>query len=362
MGLVRISTGVEIPNANMEAKTDGLGMSGLPDGWTKGTAVATDLTLKVLPLHIGDVSLVAPELLGNGRALYAKNNSNYGTSNQRFIQTPRSRAHFFGAEQMVSGSYWKYRLRCIFRGIATGGTPASGVVALIVRVYDSTETNLFSASLSVVGADWNTGWKELTSTFVIDAGGGWSPAVGNPDHCYVLLNFGTAPGVGITIEAMFSRITIESIGPVDAATGSETLGSTLTWYEISKNPQWKGLELPRQMKMGKGYRLASGSRRYFDPTGGVTRRAFAIPWNILSRDDYRRLYLLWQANKGYSQDSGTKFGKPLPLVLIPNQPDTLGSYYVDVVDDHFPLTYDDEFQSSAESAQRYRGTFHFEER
>jgi len=383
----RIALGVEIPNADMRRKTDGLGAVGLPDGWGASTiltgelAGGTALARWGSPQLGGGVRDKAAMLYDDGRYMHLQFNAALAASGTRYVQSGLSPAgQLFGAEQLNPNGegYWYYRLRFMFIGKYISDPYPATVPPLTVRVdvYNDTLTrtkSFLQTALSNKAAYYTNTWMPLNSAAELLDTSGWVGTGGTDYPCYARVVVSWAGGtLSPSLWAGITGVTLETVGPLD--TTQSSLGNSLasatgkTYFELSKNPSWDGMRLGYPLSLAKFERLPSGRMRMFDPSSGSAKPRFELPMRLLTDADFKIVRMLWNANRGYGFNAGTAFGAPLPLVLLPNQPDfatdtTHGrSYYVNLIGDSFPLEYDLLFQPAASSGFRYRGNLIFEGR
>lgn len=363
-----LACGIPIPNGNMEYKTDGAGQgSGYPDGYRASTNLQLDAVFgrartRWTTTRRGDAGYpYAPIYSTRGRCYTIGINNAAGNDTSRYIETPPSPAGYtFGSEGVdpfaTTNDYWWVRLRMWWRG--WGNAPQSGAAwnAQVIGYNDANETtptNLCSIALDRT-LDWGTGWVlKASNPFKITS---------TVHHVRVRFtpNFGPSSGFSY---GSFTDFSLETLGPVDAVSGAggaeinnptyAAEGNGGTYYQMLIDRLWDGFENAPE-RPGKLSRQASGSMRWFDPTGGTKKREFLVPLRNLSRTDADKLERMHQANKGQSGDPGSFYGTPFPLVFSPQQPDAMGFYYVHMVDSKLPVQQDGAFQANTEAGHKYR--------
>lgn len=375
MFLIRMALGVEIPNGAFRYFS---ARNAAPDGWTPATLWTSDAVLSFIePLRRGLPVLVGfsgpVESPGAGNIYRVRLPGSKSSNAARFITSPWSPpGQLYGAEQgdpyAFGGSNkdeWAYRLRFQFRGVKGAATPSTADFRAMVEVGDASGTVMRTFLITdVASGDWDGTWRSKTS-----AAERLTAAFSSPPAKMRVRIEAKANAAGTPIDAMFAGFTIETVGPMDATVDSATTLAPAvgeTYYEISREPNINGLKLAVPRSFRQRRRLPSGPMRSFDASGGDIRRSFEIPFGMLTRADFERLYLLWLYNHGFQWGSGyaSNQGLPQPCVLICDYPDMALSYYVDWMDDQFPI--DDRstvgwYPSDAASV-RYRGVVKLEER
>ena len=364
MPALALSLGVEIPNINAEAKTDGNGITGLPDGWTADATATTDLSFRRVPLQFGFGTSSSPagaELLGSGWATEIVIPNGIAAATDRYIFTARSMdGQMFGAEQMnfLSRGYFSYVVAFRFRAL---GSVGAGNLDLGIRFYNADESAARDFTTAVLVGEMNNQWQTRTLTAFLD-NTGWSGTPTEPDHCKLFVNVqGNTAGAEIRVD--IDRAVVYSMGPLDFTTGSDSKSSTNQYYQMSRNYHFSGgLGPVTFLPTGRHSRGNSNRLRYYDPSGGVHRAALQFPHKYLTHDDWQMVHALWKMNRGAGPDSGSPFGNPLPIVAITNLIEHPMPYYCDFVG-NFPIeSYDGSFLPSATSGLLYRGTIRLEER
>lgn len=370
-----MALGVEIPNGDFRYLS---ARDAVPDGWTAASLWTSDAVLsRVEPLRRGLPVLVGfagpAEAPGAGNIYRATIPASKSSNAARYLTSPWSPpGQLYGAEQGDPYAFgggnkdeWAYRLRFQFRGVKGAVTPSTGDFTVRVEVGDSASAVMRTfLDTTIASTDWDGTWKSKASA----AERLTTPFSSAPSKMRVRMEAKANAG-GAAIHGEFAGFTIETVGPMDATVDAATTlapAAGETYYEISYQPNVRGLKLavPRSMRTMR--RLPGGPMRSFDPSGGDVRRSFEIPFGFLSRADYERLLLLWSYNKGFQWGSGfaSNFGLPQPCVLICDFPDNLFSYYVDWSDAEFPI--DDKaptgWLADTAAGQRYRGVVKLEER
>ncbi len=386
MGALRLSTGVWIPNHDMRRKSSG-GRVGLPDGWGQSAQVGTDVgfgTVKLAWEPIWEGGTGAYDLpaypYGSGRCLAFEIQAGATASASREIYSPPSPiGSFFGTEQMDRDStgYWYYRVKALILGkVLSGGGSVNQSYTVAIDIYTSTGSRKRrTCSFTIPESDFDGTWKLRQSAAEACDATGWTAGPGTPAPAYAQIAISCAGGTGTRrVVLAVADLTIETLGPVDQGTGTGQLHASPapnTFYELSKSPLWQGMRAFRRESMAKQGVLPSGGARTFDPAGGHQPLSFEFPSEVLTRTDYLKLTRLWRANRGYPSNPDTWFGKPVPLLLMPNQPEfvwTQGAntyaqgFYADFAGDEFPLESTGSWQRNTESSQLYRGSLRFRER
>jgi hypothetical protein len=371
MGKPIFAVAVPVPNGDAQYKSDGNGQfAGVPDGWRTSTQWNTDVTgvkLKTLwePMRRGDSVYPGAALhSGNGRAFGARLLNTATNVTTRYAESPPSLpGSMWGAEANdplgTTNDFWWLRVRCWFRGAGIAPTGLGNWYLYVVGYVDAAETS--STVLCLIGfspsTDWGVGWIQKLST----------PFMVNSSIHHVRLRFIPAAGALTAgyAEGSFASPTVETLGPADAVSAAGTgdiLNQTLaaegnggTYYQLTRAHVYAGFKTDIQ-RLGKLTRTVTGSSRWYDPTGGAVKRKFTVPLDLAVRTDYEKLYRLWMVNKGYSQETASYYGTPMPLIFSPQSADDPGFYVVNFDGDTFPLVPGGGFMPGTEAGQMYKGT------
>ncbi len=386
MGNVRLAVGVEIPNHDMRRKSSG-GRVGAPDGWTP----TSELTTKI---GFGQVKLAWEPMWAPGTGNYDQPAYPYGQGRATTMEvaaavtsaagaelwSPRSPAgQFFGAEQMNRDStgYWYYRVKALVRGkllSSPGSTPVNYTIGIDVWTANGGRKKRL-CNINLPESEFDGTWKLRQSAVEVLDLSAWTagPGTPNPDYATAFIAFAGGTNTAASILSV-ADITIETLGPVDQGTGAFQLHASPapnSYYELSYPPSWEGMRQFRALSMGRQDVLPSGRVRTYDPSGGVRPLLFEFPHGLLTRTDYLKLWRMWRVNRGYPSNPDTLFGRPLPLLLIPNQPEFIWTqgvaklaqgFYVDFANEEFPLIPTGKWQRNDEAGQIYEGTLRFRER
>ena len=369
MGKPIFAVGIPIPNGNFEWKSDGQGQSiWQPDGWSPSGLWLTEslnaakMKTQWTTLRRGDTSYpYAPAHSTRGRAFGVSLSDTATISTTRTITSPPSPAgYLFGAEALdpfgTTRDYWWLRLRFWLRcyGNAPGAAAAWSVKVYGYNASESIITVLCNVALDGV-ADWAVpGWVQKVST----------PFKLITDTHHIRAQLVCDRGVAGYSSASFSDISVETLGPVDAAgtvSSIEAINFTYaaegiggTYVQLQMPHMWSGYKVT-PMRMGTGKRLPSGGYRWVDPSGGALRRRFTVPLANVPYRDYDALYRLWLCNKGQVQELASYYGGAFPILFSPQAVNDMGFYYVAFEGDSFPLEPDGAYQPGTEAGQRFRG-------
>lgn len=386
MGALRLSTGVYIPNHDFRRKTTG-GRVGIPDGWIATTTLNNEIGTGVVKMRwetmnpgMGDRAIPYWPY-GSGRCMTMEVAAGSPIGVEREVWSPYSPAgHHFGAEQMnLDGrGYWYYRLSAIVFGKRIGGLTASPQAVSVGFDIHNVELNRHrrTAIATLQESGFDGAWRVIQSSVDICDTNGWTPGPGSTTPGFSQVFVGVPGGASTqTCIVGVADVVVETLGPVDQGEQAGTLHAGTppnTYYELSKTPLYQGMRPYRRTSMVKQDVLPSGRLRSFDPSGGVHPASFEFPHDVLTRNDFLKLSRLWNANRGVGSNGDTWYGRPLPLVIQPNQPDLNyvipgpgggtkipARFYADFANEEFPLEPTGSWQRSDEAGQLYRGNLKF---
>lgn len=329
VGVVRLASGVYIPNANLQYNSTG--RTGLPDGWTPSAQWTTDLggTPKLTqawePLQFGLGTLVsqAPPF-GDDVALQVGILSTATSDATRAITSPYSRdGQMFGAEQMTNGDYWKYTLSFWFNGLAAYGTPASDDFSVLLIARDNTsgrEKTVLTANIAA--ASYTGAWVYLSAVSSALGTSGWSGAGStNPTHVYLkMIAKHNSQGSG-TLYGSFARFAVSTLGPLETPGATGFVAGATNYWQLSRPFQLQGTSPASYDDAALLGRTAALQGRLSDPGGGAQKRTWPLHLANATETDREMLYRAKRLNHGFPSAPSSAFGQPRPLALTWNAPE-----------------------------------------
>lgn len=375
MPLLEASLGVEWPNIFCDHKKTSSNI-GLCDGWSQTALAETDVVVSRRDPQFGYAigtytNPAGSYLTRNPWALRVQFPSGLGTDDRRIFSPRSPDGQMWGAEQMdfESRGYWWYKLRMIYR-IRSSSPGTTGGIEFGVRVYNANESRTKDfLIISPAAGSWDDTWVGITGQGYLD-NTGWV-GTGSPDephHCRFIVHCKHNLS-GSTQYISVAHASLETLSPIDIGTGVDTLMDFVglqenSHYLINKDYDLRrGLPPIRSRSHVISSTLPSGSRRNYDPSGGVIKRDIVLPYKFLTRLDYKKLHLLWQYNKGFGQAPSSYFGTQWPIAVTPRFKDFDQTFMCDFDSPEFPLDkYDGDWLPSTEAAQMYGGIVRFAER
>jgi len=336
---VKIQAGILLPNANFALDTD---ENGTPDGYSlEGDFTADGCLCLLADPGRGGYSL------GNLRSLNVRMPINLPYATDRYIKGPRSALGVFpGAARDLQ---WKISINYSYK--MTGqATPTTISLRLKLQVQDDDESkSVIEIERQFTAADLTSVWVHATSYGQI-LSADWGSDF--PDHARILIVCEQNSSGSQNCDFFLDNVTV-GLHPFDGNANYE--------YEVPVEFSMEGLQFP-SMSLGTEERFFSGKHRIIDPSGGLDKKRFQLPFRYLPQAVYQRLYEFWRMNRGLT-DVGTtqyKIGQQWPLVVKPNLKGIPHSVYCNWLDRHFPFSAHDGGYVS-ESDPRYQGVATFEE-